>query len=670
MFKSKATAVKPLTTLLGALFEKAGIDLASEAYNGKTIANPQPKLVGQYEAALTQASYMSRLAYERNDVKLACVQLLNTNPIIFNTATSLIKSNIKNLRGSAVPAMKFVRDGSVIYKREKMTDAPCHFQVLDYTSYKCGCPYPGERVLYITFRGTANMKSALTDLKASPRRLDTLLSKAEMYGVGASAAFLDAGVQFEEKGFQAHGGFVSSVALIISEICRELEYYLNTAAERGEPIHRIIVTGHSLGGAKASLVALVLAGFKRANVSALSATSIHCITFGAPKIFLDYSRNVFNALLAGKYLTFDRVANRADNVLSFATSSMMSVFGPSVDTIPQLPPGPYVHPGFMILKTETRTQSTSGRSRNISDIRAMYGGIVPAKGALKGLASKFMFNGLPDYVEYFNSFDTVKSLTAQIYAAKIHSTPLGRVFKTPGGSNPIYEEIKMLVNIILPVSAEETESVAAAAAQGEAAEGAGVAAPAGGEEGANEGPNERPSIQEGGGRYTDLYKAETKNQGPNHVVYMCEKNIALICHSGYTGVSYMGVLKSFGNTFENSTYVVADGKMTYQAGSSFTGPAEPNTVLPPPVANLPMPPPLRPNSTIQRPTPPISGERETNLLLGSNNNYNPYNTITPVRPENVTLENFGPSVPVNNLTFAGGTRKAKGRRRKQTRRRR
>ncbi len=652
MFKSKATAVKPLTTLLGAFFEKAGIDLASEAYNGKTIANPQPKLVGQYEAALTQASYLSRLAYERNATKLACVQLLNANPIIFNTALTLIKSNIKNLRGSAVPPMKFVRDGSVIYKREKTTDAPCHFQVLDYTSYKCGCPYPGERVLYITFRGTANFKSVLTDLKAVPGRLEPLLSKAELFGVGASAAFLDAGVQFEEKGFQAHGGFVSSVALIISEVCRELEYYLNRAAERGEPIHRIIVTGHSLGGAKASLVAMVLAGFKRVNVSPLSATTIHCITFGAPKIFLDYSRNVFNALLAGKYLTFDRVANRADNVLSFATSAMMTVFGPTVDMIPQLPPGPYVHPGFMILKTETHTQSTSGRSRNISDIRAMYGGIVPEKGALKSLASKFMFNGLPDYVEYFNSFDTVKSLTAAAYASKIHWAQFGKVFDTIGVSNPIYNEINMLVNIILPITVKETESVAAAAAKSEAEEGARVVAPAGAEEGAAEG--ETQNTVRGGGRYTDLYKAETKNQGPNHVVYMCEKNISLICHSGYTGVSYMGVLKSWQNTFENAKYVVADGKMTYQAGKSFTEPTAP----------------LRPNSTTQRTTPPTVGERETNRLLNStnNNNYNPYNTITPVRPENVTLENFGPSVPFNNSTFAGGTRKTKGRRRKQTRR--
>jgi hypothetical protein len=541
------------------------------AYNGRTVANPKPELVGRYEAALTQASYMSRLAYEKNSIKLGGIQLLNTNPIIFNTGLSLIKTNIKNIKkaGNApvVSPMKFIGPGSVIYKRlgygQGSMEAPCHFQLLDYTNYECGCPYPGERVLYITFRGTASLKSALTDLKVGAGRLDKLLKLAELGGVSASAVFAEAGVDFNEKGFQAHAGFVSNVALIMPEICAELKSYLTNSFETDAPIHRILITGHSLGGAKASLLALVLAGFKRANIPLLQPTSIHCISFGAPKVFLDYSRNVFNDLLIDGYLTLDRVANRADNTLSFITSSALGIFGQSIDAIPQYPPGPYVHPGFMVLKTETRTQTTSGRSRNITDIREMFGGIVSGKG--------LGFNGLPDYLDFFKSFDTVKSLNSvELYKSKIHRALLGMVYKTPLIANPIYDEIKTLANIIVPITSEPTEkSLAAAAnAEGEAAKVVQDSPPPGSE--GNEDNEGNDGTIAGGGKYTNMYKQETLNQGPNHVVYMCEKNISPgICHSGYMGVSYMGVMSSFGTTFENGHFMLENKQMKYIILDSF-----------------------------------------------------------------------------------------------------
>ncbi len=583
MFKPKATAVKPLTTLLGAFFEKAGIDLASEAYNGKTIANPQPKLVGQYEAALTQASYLSRLAYEENEVKLGGIQLLNTNPLIFNTGIFYIYGALsKSGKASVNKVAKYVGEGSVISKRSESggifgKEAHCHFQVLDYTGYNCGCPYPGERVLYLAFRGTSSVKDVFVDLRANPSSLKRLYESCQFADVeptiptsANSSTSINSGLQvqpniirlkdtfwnhYDEKGFASHDGFIKVVELIMQEICDEVRRYLTTYQ-----LDRIVITGHSLGAAKATLVAMILASFKSAGVQLLQPVRLHCITYGGPKLFLDYSRNVFNDLLIAGHLTLDRVANRSDNVASYALGSLGTGVGaltavgtaglgaaaalvnPIIDPIPQYPIAPfsfYVHPGFMILKTETHTQSTTGRSRNISDIRTMFGGLDRKRG--------YFFNGLPTYVEYFNCFDSVADLTYDTYKIKILINHLGRVY-----TGQVLKNIKTFVGSITNISAvadlRKNEPVVEGATGTEVAA---VAAPAE--------PQEFEGAQLGGALFsrkeTKSYKDETVNQGPNHVVYMCDRNISsVVCHAGYVGVAYVGALRTMMKSFKLAPY--------------------------------------------------------------------------------------------------------------------
>ena len=70
---------------------------------------------------------------------------------------------------------------------------------------------------------------------------------------------------------------------------------------------RLFVTGHSLGGAYASLFTFIMAEIREANFPFIQ--SIHNITFGAPTILGDGARNTFNAHLDGGKMTLDRITS-------------------------------------------------------------------------------------------------------------------------------------------------------------------------------------------------------------------------------------------------------------------------------------------------------------------------------------------------------------------------
>ena len=544
-------------TYLGTLFkEEINANLPYENGQWKSLPENALKRMGQYEAVLSQAAYFSRLMYDPNEVIAKTAQFVHYNPVVFNTALSLIRYDYSRITSPTASQTVIVpnpihpenKDGLILNSVGTMDDTPCYLQLLDYTG-KINVPFPGKKVLYIAFRGTVTIGSALADANVASLSIDEILKTCSIGGKSGSQVF-NKEIAETSSGkylgkvrinpFGAHQGFVRQMKHIMDKVCVALnDKFLALKPDK------IIVTGHSLGAANATLASLVLAGFKRAG---LILPELHCITFGGPKLLTDYSRNVYNSFLQSGVLTLDRVANRASAAKTAGWTALSGgvLLGSTVDLVTLIPPN-FDHPGFMILKTEIKTQTWTGRSKNISDLRQMFAGVKPPS----SLSFSGTYNGIATYKEYLDCF---QPLINDKFAEIINKTG------TLGAWGPAYKAeyalIKTQVDKVLGKSTQDVAvdptkqlgdlapdpTVIKAAAAAEAAAKAEEAAGAGAGAAKN---------QNGGGEYTDNYKENTMKYGPNHIVYSPQMTVSLSsAHLTYCGVGWNGIFKNIGHIRE------------------------------------------------------------------------------------------------------------------------
>lgn len=171
---------------------------------------------------------------------------------------------------------------------------------------------------------------------------------------------------------------------------------------------RLFITGHSLGGAYATLMAYLLLLQKVEY-------SIHLVTFGSPTVVADAARNQFNQFLDSGKVTLDRVTSTYN--------------GKIPDIVPTVPAG-FSHPGFQPLRTEFYPESKTGRAYNFDTIKKVYQGGAIWSGPEKKKYEALTMTHMPNKVG-------VSSNIPFAHAGYLDMTFLGAL-RLPGMKNPGY----------------------------------------------------------------------------------------------------------------------------------------------------------------------------------------------------------------------------------------
>jgi pimeloyl-ACP methyl ester carboxylesterase len=184
---------------------------------------------------------------------------------------------------------------------------------------------------------------------------------------------------------------------------------------------RLFITGHSLGGAYASLCTFILAE----NQSMYSVQSFHLITLGSPTVLSDLARNTFNAHLDSGKVTLDRIVS----------------VGPP-DFIPKIPVA-FSHPGFQPLNTELFPEK-AGRAYNISTIKKVYqtGGLALGFTEAKRFYANQTLTHIPNLVRIPTNF------RAFAHAGYLDMTWLGG-FRLLGMKNPGFKTNTFVSDLFL-----------------------------------------------------------------------------------------------------------------------------------------------------------------------------------------------------------------------------
>jgi hypothetical protein len=247
-----------------------------------------------------------------------------------------------------------------------------HMNVYLYVHHNPKSKFNTEKTLFITFKGSSSINDFIHDLKSAAKEdlflselneapnksgeleitemsggvNDPLLNPGEEYGINKQNA-KQSTPQSQIKPGKAGYGFIHVLQPSIKELCEKIEILKSHGFER------VIITGHSLGGALASLFGYYL---KKYNPNLID-KPIHVITFGACCVFDAPGRNEFNAFL-----------NISDEKPIFTLDRVTSNFDPVI-----VLPVDLDHPGYTLLRTEYKAFSKTGRTNEIGEIRKMLG---------------------------------------------------------------------------------------------------------------------------------------------------------------------------------------------------------------------------------------------------------------------------------------------------------
>jgi len=317
----------------------------------------------------------------------------------------------------------------------------------------------------ITFKGSSTIDNFKHDLQSQ-------FTAADLQGLITST-----GIKVQGEKNIVTGAFIKPLINAWSSLMKSLNEHCTSSNIR------LFLTGHSLGGAYASLFAFILAEGKLSNTLPImnKIKSIHLVSFGAPCILSDTARNTFNKHLDSGLITLDRVVSQK-------VASVMPTAGLSGnDIIPNIPAG-FSHPGFRPLATEIRPEA-NGRPYSIDNVRKLYG--VETK-------TRYREPTTWPFLESVNLGDRAKSSELKSIVSKLT------------GESVIPDEI--------PVVAQDIK----------------------------EAPTDPTALQEGGlfgfgaKSQKSIYSDETKKHIPNFLSVSGSIYAAAFAHGEYLGMFFMG----------------------------------------------------------------------------------------------------------------------------------
>ena len=314
--------------LLGYLAGKRVVDF--NPATGTIVPQISPEIFVRYESILAQCAFLSRLVYASTGVFLQAVkegmELMpkDKNDLVSKIERTRYKTVSNGYNDDFIPNdMMAKAPGNVLLGK--------YFPIsgtMIYTYHNPQSKINNRKSVFVVFKGSSSGRDWLGNFNAEPMALK------------------DTGY-FPNQGGAIHAGF-------FRHFRKELNDMIQTTAELCSSAEELFITGHSLGGAMASLYMLFLEGSGRVNIPK------HLITFGAPPPMGDETRNFWNqtVLVNNSKNTLDRVAARNDFVTNIV-------------------PG-MSHPGVRPSKLDeigTSRAVTHGQTSDIGKLRSIISGI-------------------------------------------------------------------------------------------------------------------------------------------------------------------------------------------------------------------------------------------------------------------------------------------------------
>ena len=527
--------------------------LKQETNSNKNNKTKTTKTVCKYEALLTQCSYLSRMAYTPAEVFCRMTKFLDLNPTDFNDYIRVIEKIMENkvlgkminyecsynslwLMKQASYQSLFDCPKSETIKEKANDDNNIkgfflrnnkNVNVYIYYHHNQNSQFNNTPTIYVAFKGASSISEFLEGgLKLLIK--DISLSELGITGTNSNSKAGRTYVEFLKDNTTEN---VPLIQAVFDKVQILLKKYNDS---------KIIITGHSIGSAFS-----VLFAFYYMKIPNKPTNPVHLITLGETTVMNAFARNEFNQLLnsstEGSIFTYDRIESTTKKGGVGVWRNMFTKL-----------PADLNHAGYSILQDETFPFKTTGRTNEISELRALCGMINDSDGKPTTTNTE---NDTEEFIKLFDNQDNYSGVKLELYKKKLRvllgtnkSSQYPIIKKAlPDGKGQEVENLFKQIEDVKAVneSGKEVKDVNNSKKEIEL----------------TDIPTKTEQI--GGGLFSSISKYKNKKFGivgmteenekykklalqmmPNQVIYDCNRKISFsTCVGSYMGVSYMPVLR-------------------------------------------------------------------------------------------------------------------------------